>query len=68
LTFVVGLMGFGEGLITILIISVGLGATALTRFGTVPYLATGTDNASKVTAVLETLPAEEAAELKDHND
>jgi hypothetical protein len=64
LTFVIGLMGFGEGMVTFLVVCVGLGATALTKFGTKSYpLAAG--NGPKVTAVLETLPVTEVADLKE---
>ncbi len=65
LTFVIGLMGLGEGLVTFLVVCVGLGATALTKFGTKSYPLAGINNRPKVTAVLETLPAEAAADLKE---
>jgi hypothetical protein len=46
---------------------VGLGAVALTQFGTRPYplLREMRPNADKVTAVLETLPVEETQRLKE---
>ncbi|MFO7541010.1 MAG: polymer-forming cytoskeletal protein [Chloroflexota bacterium] len=46
---------------------VGLGAAALTQFGTRPYplLRQPRPNADKVTAVLETLPVEETQRLKE---
>jgi len=70
LTFVIGLMGFGEGMVTFLVVCVGLGATALTKFGTKPYplALAGIGNESKVTAVLETLPVPDVAGLKEGNE
>ena len=65
LTFMLGLMGalpvvFGAGLLTFLALCVGLGATALTKFGSRPYPdVTVTEDKAKVTAVLETLPPSE---------
>lgn len=65
LTFILGLIGalpfaFGAGLLTFLALCLGLGATALTQFGTRPYPAiTVREEEAKVTAVLETLPPEE---------
>lgn len=63
ITFAIGFLGaipfvFGEGLISAVIIFLGLGATALTKFGTRPYplVAAPAVNSEKVTAVLETLP------------
>lgn len=71
LTFAIGLLGalpfvFGEGLLTMLVMSVGLGAAALTRFGTkdYPLLAVAAEP-EKVTAVLETLTIEDPADLKE---
>jgi hypothetical protein len=62
----------GEGLLTAIIGSIGLGAVALTRFGTRPYPAYNRvveapvkEDPDKVTAVLETLPVEDATDLKD---
>jgi hypothetical protein len=66
MTFVIGLMGFGEGVVTFLVVCVGLGAAALTKFGTKPYPLTSTLNQKKVTAVLETLPAADATTLKEN--
>lgn len=79
LTFGIGLLGtlpfmIGEGVITVVIGSMGLGAAALTRLGTRPYpLYAGYDvdqrpvnpDPDKVTAVLDTLPVEDADDLKD---
>lgn len=70
LTFVVGVLGsipfvFGEGLLSLIIASVGLGAVALTQFGRKPYpqIVTGrpemVEDADKVTAVLDTLPEDD---------
>jgi hypothetical protein len=56
LTFVIGLMGFGEGVITFLIVCIGLGGAALTKFGTKPYPMISIENKVKVAAALETLP------------
>ena len=63
LTFVIGLLGVipfmvGEGLISLAILFLGLGATMLTKFGTraYPMVAMPTINDDKVTAVLDTLP------------
>ncbi|MBX3058881.1 MAG: hypothetical protein KF770_20640 [Anaerolineae bacterium] len=68
LTLTLGLLGavpfvWGEGLVGFLIACVGLGAVALTKFGTRPYplLDEGirifpVENGEKVTAVLNTLP------------
>jgi len=71
LTFAVGLLGalpfiVGEGLITIILGSIGLGAASLTRLGTRPYpLVPVVENADKVRAVLETLPVDEPGDLKN---
>ena len=65
LTFAIGLMGFGEGLVTFVVVCVGLGAATLTKFGARRYPALAV-NEAKVSAVLETIPAGEAAELKDY--
>ena len=76
LTFGVGVLGatrfiVGEGLLTVIIVSIGLGAVALTRFGARPYpLLTESglvvdssiaEDPDKITAVLETLPDDETA-------
>jgi hypothetical protein len=71
LTFTLGLLGaipfvIGEGLLTFVIVCIGLGAVALTKFGTRPYpvlddgirILTPGDN-EKVTAVLNTLPEDD---------
>lgn len=65
ITFVIGLLGtipfvFGESVISWVIISLGLGATMLTKFGTraYPIVALPTVDDDKVTAVLDTLPDE----------
>jgi hypothetical protein len=71
LTFGLGFFGlipfvFGEGLVTMIMLFVGLGAVTLTKFGTQPYPLTGEatppgvkEDAAKITAVLNTLPDEE---------
>lgn len=69
MTFAIGLLGvlplqFLEGILSIVIMAVGLGAVALTQFGTKPYpqmaaAAAPTINTDKETAVLDTLPAED---------
>jgi hypothetical protein len=68
LTFGLGLFGlipfvFGEGLVSMIITFIGLGAVALTKFGTQPYplvrLVDVKEKPDKVTAVLNTLPDEE---------
>lgn len=63
LTFGLGLLraigfDFGRDLITTILLLIGLGAAALTQFGTRPYppVALPTINNAKVEAVLETLP------------
>lgn len=69
LTFLINLVGafgffpftFAEGITTMLLLCVGLGAVTLTQFGSKPYppaLRAGDDQEAKVTAVLDTLPAE----------
>ena len=65
ITFAVGFLGaipfvFGESLISMVILFLGLGATALTKFGTraYPIVAALPVNNDKVTAVLDTLPDE----------
>jgi hypothetical protein len=71
LTFGIGLLGaipfvFGEGLLTTALICVGLGATALTHFGTRSYPRLAGEpviDGGKLTAVLDTLP-EDPADLK----
>jgi hypothetical protein len=66
LTFVISLLGVfpfvvGEGILAFLVMSIGLGAAALTQFGTRRYPAVIVhQDEAKVTAVLETLPAEDA--------
>lgn len=68
LTFVLGLMGaipffIGEGLLGFVIAWIGLGAVALTKFGTRPYPLQEPEirilNDEKVTAVLNTLPEDD---------
>lgn len=55
--FLGGFMGF---LLTWLVAAIGLGATALTQFGTRTYPAgAGSGSSDKVTSVLETLPDED---------
>lgn len=76
LTFGIGLIGaipfmIGEGLISIVIGSIGLGAVALTRMGTRPYPLYAahtptTENPDKVNSILETLPVEDIEGLKDN--
>jgi hypothetical protein len=81
LTFGIGLIGalpfiIGEGLLSIIIGSIGLGAATLTRFGTRPYpLPSGyvpatekpiTEDPDKISSILETLPIEEVEDLKDN--
>ncbi|MCP4429057.1 MAG: hypothetical protein GY803_31615 [Chloroflexi bacterium] len=81
LTFVVGLFGafpfmVGEELLSIIIGSIGLGAVTLTRFGARSYPLNAdytakteepiTEDPDKITAILETLPDEDATELKDN--
>jgi hypothetical protein len=79
LTFGIGFIGalpfmIGEGLISIVIGSIGLGAVTLTRMGTRPYpLYAGytpekpiTEDPDKINAVLETLPIEDVEDLKNH--
>ncbi len=63
ITFAIGFLGavpfvFGEGIISMAIVMLGLGATALTKFGTrdYPIVAAPQVNPDKITAVLETLP------------
>ena len=65
ITFTLGFLGavpfvIGEGLIWMTIVALGLGATALTKFGTraYPIVAAPVVNQDKVTAVLDTLPDE----------
>ena len=73
-TLVLGLLGaipffIGEGLIGMLALWLGLGAVALTKFGTQPYPPLAADpvklqeDSQKVTAVLETLPEEPESEV-----
>lgn len=81
LTFGIGLLGalpfvIGEGLLTVIIGSVGLGAATLTRMGTRPYPLYAeynsspeesiTENPDKVNSILETLPVEDMEDLKDN--
>jgi hypothetical protein len=79
LTFGIGLIGalpfmIGEGLLTGIIGSIGLGAATLTRLGTRPYpLYAGytpekpiTENPDKINSILETLPIEDVEDLKDN--
>lgn len=63
ITFTLGFLGavpfvIGESLISMTIVALGLGATALTKFGTrdYPIVVAPSVNQDKVTAVLETLP------------
>jgi hypothetical protein len=65
ITFTLGFLGaipfvIGESLIWMTIVALGLGATALTKFGTraYPIVAAPVVNQDKVTAVLNTLPDE----------
>ena len=65
ITFILGFLGaipfvVGESLIWMVIVALGLGATALTKFGTraYPLVAVPTLNQDKITAVLDTLPDE----------
>ena len=69
ITFSIGFLGavpfvFGEGLISMAIMMLGLGATALTKFGTrdYPIVAAPQVNPDKITAVLETLPDKNSIE------
>lgn len=70
LTLAVGLLGtffFGEGLVNTAITCVGLGAVALTQFGTKPYplsAETVQENPDKIRIVMETLPYEDPKDLK----
>jgi hypothetical protein len=76
LTFGIGLIGaipfmIGEGLISVVIGSIGLGAVTLTRMGTRPYPLYAahpptTENPDKINAILETLPVEDVEDLKDN--
>ncbi|GJM40897.1 MAG: hypothetical protein DHS20C20_11790 [Ardenticatenaceae bacterium] len=68
ITFTIGFLGaipfvIGEGLIWLLIVFLGLGATTLTKFGTREYplvaAAPAPLNQDKITAVLDTLPDKE---------
>ncbi len=63
ITFTLGFLGaipfmIGESLISMTIVALGLGATALTKFGTraYPLVAAPVVNQDKITAVLDTLP------------
>lgn len=62
---------FGEGLISAIALFLGLGAVALTQFGSKMYpreAGTGVyvqEDEGKVTAVLDTLPMEDPADFKD---
>ena len=65
ITFTLGFLGavpfvIGESLISMTVVVLGLGATALTKFGTraYPVVAAPVVNQDKVTAVLNTLPDE----------
>lgn len=72
LTFVLGLLGIMsggwlEGLLGILITSIGLGAVALTQFGRRPYVeheepAAADEDADKISIVLETLPDDDTGD------
>ncbi len=81
LTFGVGILSaipfmIGEWLITWILLSIGLGAATLTRFGSRPYpISAGygmvveqpiAEDPDKITSILETLPTEETADLKDN--
>jgi hypothetical protein len=73
ITFTLGFLGaipfvIGESLIWMVIVALGLGATALTKFGTraYPIVAAPVLNQNKVTAVLDTLYDEDA--LSDKTD
>lgn len=66
ITFVIGFLGaipfvIGESVIWWVIVFLGLGATALTKFGTreYPLVAAPQPNPDKITAVLNTLPDKE---------
>ncbi|MAU02177.1 MAG: hypothetical protein CL608_33995 [Anaerolineaceae bacterium] len=70
ITFTLGFLGavpfvIGESLIWMAIVALGLGATALTKFGTraYPIMAAPAVNQDKVTAVLNTLPDETDSNL-----
>ena len=63
ITFTIGFLGaipfmIGESVIWMVVMALGLGATALTKFGTraYPLVAAPVVNQDKVTAVLDTLP------------
>jgi hypothetical protein len=69
LTFFFGLLGaipwiMGEWLVGVFAMCMGLGAVALTKFGTQTYppVMVGEPNVEKITAVLDTLPDEELAD------
>jgi hypothetical protein len=69
ITFGIGFLGavpfvFGEGLISMGIMMLGLGAAALTKFGTrdYPIVAAPEVNSDKITAVLNTLPDKNSIE------
>ena len=69
LTFVFGLLGaipwvMGEGLVSFFAMCMGLGAVALTKFGTrnYPTVQIAEPDDDKITAVLDTLPDEEPIE------
>lgn len=76
MTFTLNFLGgipfvWGEGLLSMLILSMGLGAVALTQFGMRAYPPESEldvliyEDEAKVTAVLETLPADELTDLKE---
>ncbi len=76
ITFLINLLEgipyvIGEGVITAIALSLGLGAVALTQFGSKVYPSEGgpavyvQEDEAKVTAVLDTLPVEDAAKLKE---
>lgn len=80
ITLLIGLIGalpfmIGEGLLTIVIGSIGLGAATLTRLGTRPYPPYAepvdekpiTEDPEKISSILETLPVEDVEDLKDNN-
>lgn len=76
MTFILNFLGgipfvWGEGLLSMLILSMGLGAVALTQFGMKAYPPESAldvvvyEDEAKITAVLETLPVDEPTNLKE---
>ncbi|MFQ5398814.1 MAG: hypothetical protein ACE5E7_04365 [Anaerolineae bacterium] len=74
MTFVFSLMGaipfiVGEALAVFLAVCIGLGAAALTQFGTRPYPAVvGRPNEEKVSEILAMLPVDEVTGLKEEQE